>query len=200
MTSAYDAAKTAAAPGAAMTLTSGERTAIGVAVRDTSNAAPASISVGAEIKAGIATDPWTTILPGSYAANSAGNLIGNNLDAKVSTRLPTASYTTPPTANDNAVATRDINNTSPAANSLGAAINCAAAGGDPWATLIPGGYAAGTAGKILGDNINATISSRLASASYMAPPSVRILLSGCGMLIIRPRPMELGQGREDWER
>lgn len=33
-------------------------------------------------------------------------------------------------------------------------------GGDPWATAIPGSYGAGTAGKIVGDNVNATISSR----------------------------------------
>src|SRR4029077_8186110 len=66
-----------------VTLTTGERTAVGVAVRDTNNTAPASNSLGADIKAGVATDPWTTILPGAYAANSAGKLIGDNLDAKV---------------------------------------------------------------------------------------------------------------------
>ena len=171
LTAAYDAAKTAAAPGAAMTLTSGERTSIGVAVRDTNNSAPAGGSLGADIKSGVAGDPWTVVLPGSYGANTAGSLIGNNLDAQVSTRLPASSYTAPPTANQNAVATRDINNQTPAANSLGAAINTGAAGGDPWATVIPGAYGAGTAGKILGDNINATISSRLAAAGYTAPPT-----------------------------
>ena len=34
------------------------------------------------------------------------------------------------------------------------------AGGDPWSTALPGSYGAGTAGKIVGDNVNATISSR----------------------------------------
>lgn len=38
----------------------------------------------------------------------------------------------------------------------------AGAAGDPWATALPGAYGAGTAGKIIGDNVNATISSRLA--------------------------------------
>ncbi len=51
LTSAYDAAKTAVAAGGAMTLTSGERTAIGVAVRDTSNASPAGASIGRDISA-----------------------------------------------------------------------------------------------------------------------------------------------------
>ncbi len=44
----------------------------------------------------------------------------------------------------------------------GAALNAAGSAGDPWSTALPGAYGAGTAGKIIGDNINATISSRLA--------------------------------------
>lgn len=46
------------------------------------------------------------------------------------------------------------------AGSTGAALNAAGAAGDPWSTAIPGAYGAGTAGKILGDNVNTTISSR----------------------------------------
>ncbi len=49
--------------------------------------------------------------------------------------------------------------------STGAALNAAGSAGDPWATTLPGAYGAGTAGKIIGDNINATISSRLASSA-----------------------------------
>ena len=48
--------------------------------------------------------------------------------------------------------------------STGAALNAAGAAGDPWSTTLPGAYGAGTAGKIVGDNLNATVSSRLASA------------------------------------
>lgn len=44
--------------------------------------------------------------------------------------------------------------------STGAALNATGAAGDPWETTLPGSYGAGTAGKIIGDNINATISSR----------------------------------------
>lgn len=44
--------------------------------------------------------------------------------------------------------------------STGAALNAAGAAGDPWSTALPGAYGAGTAGKIVGDNVNATISSR----------------------------------------
>lgn len=41
----------------------------------------------------------------------------------------------------------------------------AGAAGDPWATAVPGAYGAGTAGKILGDNLNTTVSSRASQAS-----------------------------------
>lgn len=39
----------------------------------------------------------------------------------------------------------------------GNALNAAGAAGDPWSTTLPGAYGAGTAGKIIGDNINAPI-------------------------------------------
>jgi len=35
--------------------------------------------------AGTAGDPWTTALPGAYGAGTAGNIIGNNIDAPIST-------------------------------------------------------------------------------------------------------------------
>lgn len=49
--------------------------------------------------------------------------------------------------------------------STGAALNAAGSAGDPWNTALPGAYGAGTAGKIVGDNINATISSRATQTS-----------------------------------
>lgn len=51
------------------------------------------------------------------------------------------------------------------AGSTGAALNAAGGAGDPWITALPGAYAAGSAGFIVGNNINATISSRLAAAN-----------------------------------
>lgn len=53
--------------------------------------------------------------------------------------------------------------------STGASLNAAGSAGDPWLTALPGVYGAGTAGNIVGNNLNATVSSRLASASYTAP-------------------------------
>ncbi len=48
------------------------------------------------------------------------------------------------------------------AGSTGAGLNAASSAGDPWTTALPGAYSAGQAGFILGTNLNATISSRLA--------------------------------------
>lgn len=55
------------------------------------------------------------------------------------------------------------------AGSTGEALNASGSAGDPWTTALPGAYSAGQAGYILGTNLNATVSSRLASASYAAP-------------------------------
>lgn len=45
--------------------------------------------------AGSAGDPWGTALPGAYGAGTAGQIIGDNLNATVSSRLASASYTAP---------------------------------------------------------------------------------------------------------
>jgi len=44
------------------------------------------------------------------------------------------------------------------AGTVGKALTDAGSAGDPWATALPGAYGAGTAGKIVGDNIDAPIS------------------------------------------
>ncbi len=46
--------------------------------------------------------------------------------------------------------------------STGAALNAAGSAGDPWNTSLPGAYGAGTAGFIVGTNLDALVSSRLA--------------------------------------
>ena len=51
----------------------------------------------------------------------------------------------------------------------GAGLNAAGSAGDPWSTALPGAYGAGSAGYILGTNLNATVSSRLATSGYTAP-------------------------------
>lgn len=61
-------------------------------------------STGAALNAaGSAGDPWTTSLPGAYGAGTAGNILGNNLDAAISTRLATSGYTAPANSNISAI-------------------------------------------------------------------------------------------------
>lgn len=54
------------------------------------------------------------------------------------------------------------------AGSTAEALNAAGAAGDPWVTALPGAYGAGSAGKIVGDNLNATVSSRATQTSVDA--------------------------------
>lgn len=46
------------------------------------------------------------------------------------------------------------------AGTTGKALIDSSSAGDPWSTTLPGAYGTGTAGKIIGDNLNATVSSR----------------------------------------
>jgi hypothetical protein len=81
--------------------------------------------------AGTAADPWLTVLPGGYAPTTAGYIIGTNLDAKVSTIG-------------------------------GGAITEAGIATAVWKDLMAGGDfdTAASIGKLLKDDVNATISSR----------------------------------------
>lgn len=66
------------------------------------------------------------------------------------------------------------------AGSTGAALAAAGSAGDPWATPLPGAYTAGQAGKIIGDNINATISSRASQTSVDDVPTNAELATALG--------------------
>jgi hypothetical protein len=59
-----------------------------------------------------------------------------------------------------AVWDEDVDTSHQTAGTAGKKLDDAGGAADPWATAVPGAYGAGTAGKIIGDNINATISSR----------------------------------------
>lgn len=51
------------------------------------------------------------------------------------------------------------------AGSTGAALNAAGSSGDPWSTPLPGAYGAGTAGNIVGNALDTTVSSRASQMS-----------------------------------
>jgi hypothetical protein len=75
--------------------------------------------------------------------------------------LPAASLPTPTAADiADAVWEEDLSDHSGTAGSTAEQLEAAGAAGDPWATALPGAYTSGQAGKIIGDNINATVGSR----------------------------------------
>ncbi len=116
-------------------------------------------------------------LPGIAQTGDAyarlGAPAGASVSADIATKLATSGYTAPPSVGAIAEAVWDEAISGHlGAGSTGAALNAAGGSGDPWATPLPGAYGSGTAGKIIGDFIDATISSRLASAGYTTPPSV----------------------------
>jgi hypothetical protein len=151
------------------------------------------VTVGGYSGAG---DPWTIAVPGAYAPGSAGAIVGGRLDAAVSTRStyaggPVASVTgtvgsvTGPvtvggysSGQDPATLVLDVAmSLHVTAGSVGAAIAAGQTGADPWTTLLPGAYGAGTAGAILGTRLDAAVSTRStyaggAVASVTAPVTV----------------------------
>lgn len=122
------------------------------------------------------------------------------IDVATSTRLASASYTAADNAGITAIkaktdnlpaspaATGDIPSAAVVADAVwdeataghttagttGKALTDAGSAGDPWTTILPGAYGAGTAGKIVGDALDAAISTRLAAVSYTAPDNVSI--------------------------
>lgn len=66
------------------------------------------------------------------------------------------------------------------AGSTGNALNAAGSSGDPWSTPLPGAYGSGTAGKIVGDNLNATVSSRATQTSVDDLPTNAELTTALG--------------------
>lgn len=56
--------------------------------------------------------------------------------------------------------------------STGAALNAAGSSGDPWATALPGAYGSGTAGHIVGNRLDAAVSSRQATLDGTARDAI----------------------------
>lgn len=95
-------------------------------------------SVGAGIAAaGAAGDPWSTALPGAYASGTAGYLLGHQTPAPTVAAIVDG-VLDEPLAGHSTVGT------------VGAGISSAGASGDPMSVIVPGSYAAGTAGYRIG--------------------------------------------------
>lgn len=172
-------------------------TATAIATQVWSEALPGTYTSGqAGFKlnaAGSSADPWATAIPGAYSAGSAGFIIGNNLNATISSRMATFTLptnfsslaisgtgavtvgtnndktgyslaTAPPTAS--AIATQVWSEALPGTYTSGQAgfkLNAAGSAADPWSTALPGSYASGSAGFIIGNRLDANVSTRMAT-------------------------------------
>jgi hypothetical protein len=105
----------------------------------------------------------TTAFPLASADTGATEVARTGADSDtletLSDQIDSCYTGTPPTANAIAdqVWEEAIADHSGTAGSTAEQLAAAGAGGDPWATAVPGAYGAGTAGKILGDNLNAAV-------------------------------------------
>ena len=109
----------------------------------------------------IATAVWNAATASYGSAGSYGLLIETNLDAQVST-VGGGSLTEAGIAD---AVWDELLSGHAVSGSTGESLSAAGTAGDPWLTALPGAYGAGTAGKIIGDNINATVSSRASQTS-----------------------------------
>lgn len=135
--------------------------------------APAGASVSADVAAvkvdtaAILVDTGTTL-----DARIPAALVGGRMDASVgamAANVLTAAATASDFGAEVAAAVWDLAMSGhTTSGTFGEAMAAAGSAGDPWTTTLPGSYTSGQAGKILGDNLNATVSSRAVAGDAMA--------------------------------
>lgn len=111
----------------------------------------ASVTAGVTLAASAVQAIWDALTSALTTVGSIGKLLVDNINATISSRLASASYTAPPSVADIADGVWDeLIAGHLGAGSTGAALNAAGSAGDPWSTALPGAYGAGTAGHIIG--------------------------------------------------
>ncbi len=121
------------------------------------DAAVANVSVD-EIQPSALADLFNTDSGTTYGSAVAGSVVKEIADNAGGSSLTAADIA-------DAVWEEAIADHSGTAGSTAEQLAAAGAAGDPWATALPGAYGSGTAGKIVGDNLNATVSSRASQSS-----------------------------------
>jgi hypothetical protein len=106
---------------------------------------------------------WDKLTSGITTSGSIGKLIKDYLDAAISTRLASASYTAPPTAVQNR---QEMDSNSTKLANLDAAVTTRAPGSTALSTSV---WTSGRAALL--DFLDALISSRLATSGYTTPPT-----------------------------
>lgn len=144
--------------------------------------------------AGSAGDPWTTALPGAYGAGSAGKILGDNINATISSRATQTSVDDVPT---NAELTTALAGADDATLAAIAALNnpsAATIADAVWDEDATAHQTQGTFGQAIGDpgtdadtiwalantNLNATVSSRASQTSVDDLPTNAELTTALG--------------------
>ncbi len=144
---------------------------------DTGTTIPNQISGLNDISAtDIVTNGAITTLSGAVVNVDTVDVTTTNTDMR---GTDGANTTTPPTAAQITDAVWDEPTSGhTTAGTTGKALIDAGSAGDPWGTAVPGAYAVGTAGYILGTNLDTTVGSRLATSGYTAPDNAGIAANG----------------------
>jgi hypothetical protein len=129
-------------------------------------AAPAAVGDIPSASA-IADQVWDEILSGHVTGGSAGAALS-------AATAPTAA------AVADAVWEEALGDHSATSGSVAEALAAAGGAGDPWITPLPGSYSSGQAGKIVGDYLNATVSSRATQTSVDDLPTNAELATALG--------------------
>jgi len=97
-------------------------------------------------------------IPGNWI--TAAGIAASALNGKGDWLL-SSGYTAPPTSSTIAAAVWDLATSGhTTSGSFGAAMASAGSSGDPWSAALPGSYASGTAGYIVGNQLDAAVSTR----------------------------------------
>lgn len=135
-------------------------------------ASPAAVS-DIPSAATIATTVWDKATSALTTSGSVGKLVVDNVDATVSSRLASGSYTAPDNTSITAIKAKTDNlPASPAA--VSDIPSAATVASTVWDNATSGIMTAGSIGKQLKDNVDVVLSTRLASSSYTAPDNSSI--------------------------
>lgn len=108
----------------------------------------------------------TTTLTGAVTASNASNSITGITVAAIGSDVITSTSLASSAGTEIAGAVWDLATSGhTTSGTFGAAAVAAGGAGDPWSTSLPGAYGAGTAGYIVGTNVDAAVSSRMATYS-----------------------------------
>lgn len=130
--------------------------AYGAATATDVTTAAANVSVD-EIQATALADLFNTDSGTTYASAVAGSVVAEIADNAGGSALTAAAIAD--------AVWDEILSGHAVSGSTGEALAAAGSAGDPWITALPGSYSAGQAGKIVGDYLNASVSSRATQTS-----------------------------------